>query len=261
MLSSRPTAVAGLFYPDDPQELTEAVENYIEQGKDSDLPDVKALITPHAGYIYSGAIAGSAYKALIHRKEPIERVILFGPAHRLGFKGVADSQCVSFRSPLGEISLDRETLDSLVEQRLVKAFAQSHSEEHCLEVQLPFLLKSISNNFKLIPLLVGDETSDKVATLLEQIWMPTDLIVVSSDLSHYLPYEQANERDQQTTESICQLEKNISGFQACGSRPIVGLNIFAAKKGWEVRCLDRRNSGDTAGDKQRVVGYGAYALF
>lgn len=261
MLKSRPPAVAGLFYPSDADVLAQTVKLFLDQSMPVKVPDVKALVVPHAGYIYSGPIAATAYQALSCRQQTIRRVILLGPAHRVGFKGIADCESSSFLSPLGDIRVDRVAMDDLKSAHLIRPFAVAHEEEHSLEVQLPFLQQSIDKEFELIPLLVGDETIEHITNLLHQLWLPTDLIIVSTDLSHYLPYEQAQKKDSATANLICQLDSHLAGHQACGHTPLNGLMRFAAQQSWQVECLDQRNSGDTAGDKQRVVGYGAFVLY
>jgi hypothetical protein len=260
-MSSRQPAVAGLFYPAQPERLAAEVDAYIETAKIPELPDVKALVAPHAGYIYSGGVAGAAYSTLRFRQHTVKRVILIGPAHRLAFRGLAHSGDDAFVTPLGEVQIDRETIEQLEQQCKVLRLPEAHRQEHSLEVQLPFLLRSIQQPFILLPLVAGDVTGDRVAQLLQLVWCPEDLILVSSDLSHYLSYEEATHKDKATSQKIIQLQGELNGYQACGCRALNGLIEFAKRQQWQAKCLDLRNSGDTAGDKSRVVGYGAYAFY
>ena len=220
----------------------------------------KAIIVPHAGFIYSGPIAASAYALLEQGRDSIRRVILAGPAHRVYVPGVAVSSASAFDSPLGSVPVDRETVERLKALPFVQVSDAAHALEHSLEVHLPFL-QSVLGAFSLVPLVVGDADPEEMARVFEAVWGDEEtLIVVSSDLSHYLPYESARRRDRRTVESILALEARIDPEEACGAMPINGLLTLARRRGLSIELLDLRNSGDTAGDRSRVVGYAAFAL-
>lgn len=256
----RHAAVDGMFYSKRPEQLKKEVNQYINTASAQSEHAVKAIIAPHAGYMYSGAIAGTAYKALQNCIGDFQRVILLGPAHREAFEGVAHADAKQFETPLGCMDSDISTLKSLETQGLVFGYPLAHRDEHCLEVQLPFL-QVLSDELTIIPLLVGEASAQEVCNLLQSIWQPSDLIVVSSDLSHYLPYAEAVHKDGLTSEKICNFDAKLNGAEACGCRAIGGLLHFAKQKDWRIECLDLRNSGDTSGDKSRVVGYGAYVCY
>lgn len=273
-------AVAGLFYPVHPDELAETVDKLIEQARSSadskaegatrstpeSTPEtiahrIKALIVPHAGYIYSGATAAEAFKLLQGQAGEIQRIVLLGPSHRVGFQGMALSTANQFRTPLGDIPLDVDLAKSLEQLPDVQFLDAAHDQEHSLEVQLPFLQRLL-NNFLLLPVVVGEAEQDSISQLLEHIWqLPNTLIIISSDLSHFLTYNDANMLDRQTCVAITKLAPaDISYEQACGRNPVKGLLVSAKKHGLVPLTLALCNSGDTAGDKQRVVGYGAWAF-
>lgn len=260
-LSIRPTAVAGSFYPQNASQLNELLDNFLSDS-DVNIPPPKAIIAPHAGYVYSGQIAANIYRNIEKLKTQITRVVLLGPAHRVYVKGIALPSNTHFATPLGNITIDTDVLVELEHHSYVQFSDAAHEQEHSLEVQLPFLQK-VLNDFTLIPLLVGDAEPDQVATVLKELWGGDEtLIVVSSDLSHFLDYETACEKDSNTTRLIENFDyKNIGSKQACGCMPMRGLLKFANEKNMSIQTLDLRNSGDTAGTKDRVVGYGAYALF
>ncbi|MEJ2060656.1 MAG: AmmeMemoRadiSam system protein B [Gammaproteobacteria bacterium] len=256
----RPPAVAGMFYPADPTELHQTIQHFLREAETDELPP-KAMIVPHAGYIYSGPVAASAYARLKNHPQPIERVVLLGPSHRVGFYGVAAPSAEYFETPLGRIEVDREAIEQIVKLSEVFVFDQAHSLEHSLEVHLPFLQETLGK-FKLVPLVVGSATADEVGMVLEALWGgPETLIVISSDLSHYLSYEEARRLDRVTTAAIEALDAHAIGDeQACGRIPIRGLLRVARRHGLQAHALDVRNSGDTAGPRDHVVGYGAYAF-
>ncbi len=260
-LSIRPTAVAGSFYPKNASQLNELLDNYLSASY-VDITPPKAIIAPHAGYIYSGQIAANAYRNIGKLKAQISRVILLGPAHRVYVKGIALPSNTHFATPLGNVSIDNNILKKLAHHSYVQFSDAAHEQEHSLEVHLPFLQK-VLNDFTLIPLLVGDTEPEQVATILEALWGGDEtLIVISSDLSHFLDYKTARETDNNTTRLIENFDyKNIGSKQACGCMPMRGLLKYAHEKNMSIQTLDLRNSGDTAGTKDRVVGYGAYALF
>jgi AmmeMemoRadiSam system protein B len=256
----RPPAVAGLFYPDDARVLRAELEALLARIPDHG-PVPKALIAPHAGYIYSGPIAASAYARIRPIAARIRRVVLLGPAHRLGFHGVAASSARAFATPLGAVTLDREAIECALTLPQVRVLDAAHAEEHSLEVHLPFLQLLLAD-FRLAPFVVGEAASSEVAELLDLLWGGDEtLIVVSSDLSHYHRYERARELDAATTRAIEALRpQDIHYEQACGRNPVNGLLVAARERGLAVETLDLRNSGDTAGDHARVVGYGAWAF-
>jgi hypothetical protein len=270
MTAIRPTAVAGQFYPGNPRELEAIVRRYLAEAKAADgawakaadnrVP--KAVIAPHAGYVYSGPVAASAYARLAPARGRITRVVLLGPCHRVPVRGLALSGARAFASPLGEVPLDTETCARLAQLPQVEVFDASHAHEHSLEVHLPFL-QVVLGHFTLVPLAVGDATEAEVAEVLELAWGgPETLIVVSSDLSHYLSYDEARSLDAATAQAIESLDGGAIGRdQACGRVPVKGLLALARKKGLAVATADLRNSGDTAGPRDRVVGYGAWLFF
>lgn len=284
--------VAGTFYPADPRTLAAEVRAYVrsapatgplpgpepDEGRRSGAgtegprgADVKArpgpacwpkaLIAPHAGYIYSGPVAGSAYAQLAAGSEAIQRVVLLGPSHRLPFYGLAYSQAEAFVTPLGRVPVDREAYEAIADLPQARAFEAPFQGEHCLEVQLPFLQVLLAD-FRLVPFLVGEATTVEVAEILERLWGGDEtLIVVSSDLSHYLDYGTARRLDGATSQAIAALNPAAIGDEdACGRVPVKGLLRAARHHGLTCRVLDLRNSGDTAGPRDRVVGYGAFAF-
>lgn len=256
----RPPAVAGMFYPAEEDDLRSTVEEYLAEADTTDVGTVpKAIIAPHAGYIYSGPIAASAYVRLKPARDRIRRVILFGPAHRVPFPGLATSSADGFETPLGIVPLDHDAIRSALSLPMVRTSDLAHAHEHSLEVQLPFL-QIVLNDFKLVPFAVGDATPADVAAVMEHLWGgPETLIVVSSDLSHYLDYRTSQKVDRQTSEAIERLDPDALDYEsACGRIPIGGLLLMARQKGLKAKTVDLRNSGDTAGPRSEVVGYGAY---
>lgn len=265
MTALRHPNVAGLFYPADAHTLAAEVRTFLRGGRvPADLagaPMPKALIAPHAGYVYSGPVAGSAYAQLLAGAGAIRRVLLLGPSHRLAFQGLVYSEVEAFLTPLGPVAVDREAYQTLTDLPQVRPFEAPFKGEHCLEVQLPFL-QSILDDFLLVPFLVGEATPTEVAEVLERLWGGNEtLIVVSSDLSHYLDYASAKRLDKATSLAIANLDPNAIGDdQACGRNPVKGLLRAARHHGLQGHILDLRNSGDTAGTPDRVVGYGAFAF-
>jgi MEMO1 family protein len=258
-LSRRP-AVAGLFYPSDPSELKRVVDGYLAEANPEDTPP-KALIAPHAGYIYSGSIAARAYATLAPVRATVTRVVLLGPAHRVPVRGLAASSAARFDTPLGPVDLDRKAIDLALMLPQVRLMDEAHALEHSLEVQLPFLQEAL-DHFSLVPFVVGNASPAEVAEVLELLWDgPETLIVVSSDLSHYYDYATARRLDAATTAAIETLRPQDIGYeQACGRVPVNGLLELARRRGLQARTLDLRNSGDTAGSRDQVVGYGAYVF-
>ena len=221
----------------------------------------KAIIAPHAGYVYSGPIAASAYASLSNVKETITRVVLLGPAHRVPVHGMALPASDVFATPLGTINVDSAAVDQIRDLPQVRVFEDAHTMEHSLEVHLPFL-QSVLADFQLVPLVVGDASAEEVAEVLDTLWGgPETLIVISSDLSHYHDYQTAQQMDSATSDAIEHLAfEDIQFDQACGRIPVSGLLLTARKRGMHGRTIDLRNSGDTAGPRDQVVGYGAYVF-
>lgn len=259
----RPAAVAGMFYSGDRRDLAQAVDtmlNAVAQPVPARAVP-KAIIAPHAGYIYSGPIAASVYALLKPARALITRVVLLGPTHRVAVKGLALPDADGFATPLGTVSMDRDAVAAIEQQPQVTVSSAAHALEHSLEVHLPFL-QTVLDDFKLVPLAVGDAQPELVADVLDVLWGgPETLIVVSSDLSHYLNYRDAQAIDRCTAEAILGLRTDITHQQACGATPVTGLNLAAQRRRLIPQLLDLRNSGDTAGDRNRVVGYGAFAFF
>jgi len=262
-ITVRPPAVAGLFYAGNATALDREVGALLAEaatGKE-ELAPPKALIVPHAGYIYSGPVAASAFVRLAPFGAQIRRVVLLGPCHRVAVRGLAVPLAPAFATPLGSIPIDRAAIDTLLDMPQVVRHDGAHAEEHSLEVQLPFLQR-VLDNFALVPLAVGYASAEEVAEVLDRLWGgPETLIVVSSDLSHYHPYADAQRRDRHTADAIAHLHSLADHEQACGATPINGLIEIAQRRGLTPRLLDLRNSGDTAGDKLRVVGYASFAFY
>lgn len=261
MNTIRPPAVANQFYPANPEQLQQNINTYLQQARAVKLQP-KALIVPHAGYIYSGPIAASAYVSLQDISQRIKKVVLLGPSHRVPFTGLAITRAHGFLTPLGTVPLDTETIARIESMPQLNYLEVAHEQEHSLEVQLPFL-QTVLDDFKLIPLVVGDADHKSVAEVLDQLWGDEEtLIIISSDLSHYLDYKQAQILDRRTSDAIeSQQPELINHDMACGRNPLNGLLEQLHKKDLQIKTLDLRNSGDTAGSKDRVVGYGAYAAY
>ncbi len=260
-LIHRRAAVAGHFYPTEATVLSAEIEQFLNNASNLELHDIKAIITPHAGYIYSGAIAASAYSQLHNRTTAITNIIILGPAHRVAFSGIATSSAQYFDTPLGSIELNRSLIEKIESLSYVQCHDEAHRDEHSIEVQLPFL-QNILNKFTIVPLLVGNCDSNDVATILNLLWGESEtLIIISSDLSHFNSYDIATKNDDITSQAILNLQpEKIDYSDACGRTPVKGLLKVAQTKLLKVAILDVRNSGDTAGDKTRVVGYGAYSF-
>ena len=255
----RRPAVAGLFYPASPAALRSTVEDLMRQAPPIDAPPPKAVIAPHAGYVYSGPIAATAFQALAASKT-LRRAIVLGPAHRVPVRGVALPGVEAFATPLGEVAVDTAAAEAVSRLPQVTTSPEAHAPEHSLEVELPFL-QVLFPGIQVLPLVVGDASGDEVAEILDLVWGGAETaIVISSDLSHYLPYDAARRVDRETAGEIVALSGPLHSRQACGAYPINGLLIAARRRGMSSQLLDLRNSGDTAGDKDRVVGYGAFAF-
>jgi len=260
-IRARLPAVAGLFYPDDPYELRAVVRGFLDAAPPLPAQRPKVLIVPHAGYVYSGPVAAAAYRGLVGLADSFERVVLAGPSHRVPVPGIAVPEVAAFDTPLGRVPVDVETVSRLLSLPHVYATNLPHRMEHSLEVQLPFLQMTLEH-FSLVPLAVGDATASTVAAVLEACWGgPETLIVISTDLSHYRDYDSARRFDSATARQIRQREGDFRDEQACGCRLLNGLMRIARARDLRVEELDLRNSGDTSGDRSRVVGYGAFALY
>jgi hypothetical protein len=256
----REPAVAGQFYPGTAEGLEATVAALLDEAPVTDGPAPKVLIVPHAGYVYSGAVAAAGYAHLKRYRDRYRRVILLGPCHRVPVRGLALSGADVFRTPLGDVPLDTAAPASL-ERHGVSAFDAAHCNEHSLEVHLPFL-QVLLGSFTLVPIVAGDAEPEAVADVLDVLWNgPETLIVISSDLSHFLSYEDARVRDAATCRAIERFDAHSIDYDdACGATPISGALVVAKRRGMEITTVDLRNSGDTAGDKNRVVGYGAWVL-
>ena len=280
MSQVRSAAVAGSFYPSEPQALRAALAGHLARaaagtaagavaagtvagtaaagGSDAAPGRPKMLVVPHAGYIYSGDVAASAYALLAPLADRIRRVVLLGPVHRVAVRGLAAPLAEAFDTPLGRITVDQAALACIADLPQLLRSDRPHALEHSLEVQLPFLQTVLGSGFSLLPLAVGDATPQQVDEVLERLWGGDEtLVVISSDLSHFLGYEQAQARDQATVQRILGFASDLHGDEACGAMPLNGALIAARRHGLQPRLLALCNSGDTAGDRQRVVGYGA----
>ncbi len=257
----RAPSVAGSFYPADANELAATVVGLLDSVPSIVLQPqaIKALIVPHAGYIYSGFVAATSYSCLRQVAEGITRVVLLGPSHWEPLSGIALADCDVFQTPIGNIPLDNILQKELLNFDGVVVNNEAHFSEHSLEVQLPFL-QEVLKDFILVPLVVGQCSSQLVATVLESLWREDTLIIVSSDLSHYHSYAIAQQLDLETSQQIERFESNIQGQQACGCYALNGLCQLAKQKSLAIKRLALANSADSAGDKERVVGYGSYVL-
>lgn len=263
MLSIRMPAVSGLFYTSDTTILKGEVETFLDDAArhyDTLLPFTpKALIVPHAGYIYSGAFAAAAYN-LVASNAAISRVVLLGPSHRVPLRGMALPSSDVFRTPLGDVTIDKCGINQLVKLSNVNIDDEAHLHEHSLEVQIPFL-QVVLNNFEVLPVVVGETPAHEVAELLTDVWGGDEtLIIVSSDLSHYHCYSDAARIDRDTSKEILSLSTQIHGEQACGCYSVNGLLYEVKRRGLDAKEIVVANSGDTAGGRERVVGYGAYVF-
>jgi AmmeMemoRadiSam system protein B len=263
MQQVRQPAVAGAFYAGQGVALARDLKALLASAEaagvsHADAP--KVIIVPHAGYIYSGATAALAYARLSPVRKTIRRVVLLGPVHRVPVRGLAMPDVDAFATPLGDIEIDQLAVAAITDLPQVVVSRAAHATEHSLEVQLPFL-QSVLEDFKLLPLAVGDATSAQVAEVLEALWGgPETLIVISTDLSHFLPYRAAQTVDQQTVQSILALDSRLTHQQACGATPVNGVLLAARQHHLQAQLLGLCNSGDSAGDKGRVVGYAAFAF-
>lgn len=262
MTRTRPAAVAGRFYPADASTLRRVIERFAAEPPPCPAPaHVRALIVPHAGYEYSGPVAASAYACLTACRDVVRRVVLIGPAHWVFVSGLCVPSWDSFGTPLGAVPVDRAGVDAILGRPGVRIDDQAHEREHCLEVQLPFLQRGLTS-FSIVPVLVGDASAEDVAAALDAVWGGEEtLIVVSSDLSHYLDWGSAREADAVTAAAIDRLAVDeLDEHSACGRLAIAGLLLVAKRRRLAPCRLDLRNSGDTSGDRDTVVGYGAWAF-
>jgi AmmeMemoRadiSam system protein B len=257
----RPAAVAGRFYPRDPEELRNLVNLLLAQVPSATGPGPKALIAPHAGYLYSGPIAASAYAQLVPARDQIQRIVLLGPSHYVAVNGLATSSAEAFATPLGPVPVDLEAVRQVRLLPQVRESDEAHADEHSLEVQLPFL-QTVLGDFALVPLAVGDATPEEVSEVLDTLWGgPETRFVISSDLSHYYDFQTAQRLDKATAKAIEALKPGGVGEErACGRNPIRGLLQAARRHGLHARTVDLRSSGDTAGPRDKVVGYGAFVF-
>jgi len=256
----REPAVAGLFYPGASDELRATVEGYLAAAQ-AGCGSPKALVAPHAGFVYSGPVAAAAYASLVEVRETVSRVVLLGPAHRMALGGMAIPSATAFSTPLGEVSVDSEAFAIAREVPNVRVFDAPFDGEHSLEVQLPFL-QVVLENFRVLPVLVGQTPPESVASLIEALWGGDETrIIVSSDLSHYHDYATAQQLDHHTAELVETLRlEELTSENACGCYPLRGLLQVARAKGLLVHAVDLRSSGDTAGPRDRVVGYGSFLV-
>lgn len=256
----RDAAVAGLFYPGQADRLAREVRALLDAADWHSGPVPKAMIVPHAGYVYSGPVAAEAYRLLAPAHERIHRVVLFGPAHRLYLDGMAVPSVDGFATPLGTVPVDGAARDEILALPGVCVSDAAHRDEHSLEVQLPFL-QTLLATFTVLPVVIGRSEPTLVADALDALWGgPETLIVISSDLSHYLPYDEAQAVDANTSRKILARATTLAGTEACGANAINGLMSSAHGRQLDIEAVDVRNSGDTAGDRGRVVGYGAFIL-
>jgi AmmeMemoRadiSam system protein B len=267
MRDVRPAAVAGMFYPGSAGALNQMIRECFAEAAPvrpatakSTAGWPKAMIVPHAGYVYSGPVAASAYGRLASARDIIKRVVMFGPAHRVAVRGMALPEASGFATPLGTVAIDEEAIARIADLPYVVRSDLAHAQEHSLEVQLPFL-QSVLFDFTLVPFAVGYASAEEVAVVMDRLWGGDEtLVLVSSDLSHYHAYRDAVEIDRATADAVLAMTPPVDHDQACGATPINGLLRCAARRGLTPTLLDLRNSGDTAGDKSRVVGYASFAF-
>ncbi|MCF7708878.1 MAG: AmmeMemoRadiSam system protein B [Verrucomicrobia bacterium] len=257
--SVRRPAVAGLFYPGDGRELERTVTRFLAESKTGEHVSPKAVIAPHAGYVFSGPVAGSAFAPWIREADKTKRVVLIGPSHKVSFRGLGLSTVSKFETPMGDVAVDHDADTELLKLPQVTEHDMAHSMEHSLEVELPFLLK-LFDDFKVLPLVVGKAEPREISEVLKMLWGGAETkIVVSSDLSHFLDYDSAVEMDARTARAVEKLDPDGVTFDAaCGQLPMQGLLESARERGLVAETVDLRNSGDTSGMRDRVVGYGAF---
>ena len=255
----RAPAAAGLFYAADARRLQAEVSELLGAVKSPSRILPKALIAPHAGYVYSGPVAAQAFATLREVAQSVKRVVLIGPAHFVPLRGIAAPTVDAFETPLGRVAVDRRAL-SVIAEVVVEADAP-HAPEHSLEVELPFL-QTLLPSFTVVPLVIGDAEAQDVAEVLRRLWGGLEtLIVVSSDLSHYHDYETARRLDAATAAAMERGDwESLGPNQACGFLAVAGLLVEASRRRLALHRLALCNSGDTAGGRGRVVGYGAWIV-
>lgn len=264
MTAVRPPAVAGSFYPGTAADLATTVRELLAPARAAlardPMPAPKAVVAPHAGYVYSGSTAALAYARVEAARDVVRRVILLGPCHRVAVRGLALPGCAEMATPLGTVPVDAAAAQAISTLPQVTVSADAHAWEHSLEVHLPFL-QAVLDGFALVPLAVGRASAQEVAEVIDALWGgPETLIVASSDLSHYLPYDRARTVDQATVAQILSGSDSVTHEQACGATPVNGLILAARRRGLTPRLLGACNSGDTAGDRDRVVGYASFEI-
>ena len=259
-LTIREPAVAGTFYPADEEHLQREVDELLHFAVTKTYHIPKAMIVPHAGYNYSGTIAAEAYRLLLPARHIIKRVTIIGPAHRCQLNGMAIPRVDAFTTPLGEVPIDHETMSRVSKLPNMKLSDKPHQSEHCLEVQLPFLQTTL-DDFEILPIIVGDCDSDVVARVIDTVWDDDSLLVVSSDLSHYLSHDEAREFDAKTGALILSKSATLTSDKACGCAAINGLLKSKRCQTLTIKIIDLRNSGDIIGKEDEVVGYGAFVLY
>ena len=260
MADIRPPTVAGMFYPADPGLLRSEIDAYMAAATVPGLGRVRAVIAPHAGYVYSGPVAAYAYRLLGAQHPMPERIIIMGPSHRSWFPGVAVADVDGFATPLGTQPVDRAFVKALTQnQELFSAVNAPHTPEHCLEVQIPFI-QVIFPNVPVVPMLFGETNPTAVGKALDRILEETDLIIVSSDLSHYHSNRSAHAIDRKFLDALLAGDRQgVLKGEACGQAPALALMTIAESRNWHPRLLDYRTSGDISGDTRQVVGYAAVA--
>ena len=257
----RHPAVAGMFYPNDPTQLRNMVRQFLNQAAPA-RPAPCAMVVPHAGYIYSGHTAACAYRTLSRAEEsaPI-RVFVLSPSHRVHLEGLSVGPYQAYATPLGEVAVEGEVVQRLAMLPDVSQDPAPHHHEHALEVHLPFLQETIGH-FKLVPIIFGEISGGHLADIVAKFWRPGDLIVASTDLSHFHPYDEARRRDAQCHDAVLTIDpKAMSKTQACGNTGVCALLELARRFKWHAVMADYRTSGDTAGDKSKVVGYASYLFY
>ena len=260
-MSIRKAAVAGTFYIEDKLELQNMIEQFLDNAEKKPQK-AELLIAPHAGLIYSGESAGIAYKQLDNRSD-IKRVLLVGPSHHIGFEGFSVSPDTVWETPLGEINVDIESINTFLQSQIVNAFihAQPHEQEHSLELQLPFLQKQL-DDFLLIPIVYGQASSDDLLKIFEYFKDPETIIIISSDLSHFYDESQANRLDAQCHEGVTSLDlEKLERCEACGKTGMKAAVKYALKYSLNSTLLSYTTSAKTSGDSSRVVGYASYMFY
>jgi MEMO1 family protein len=260
MTDLRPPVVAGMFYPAEASRLRQEIDGYMDAATIPNLVQVRAVIVPHAGYIYSGPVAAHAYQLLAEQKSRPHRILLLGPSHRSWFRGVAIADVDGFQTPLGVQPVDRAYARALAEQEPVfSAMTSPHTPEHCLEVQIPFI-QTVLESIPIVPMLFGEADPIQVGEILRQRLTSEELIIVSSDLSHYHTNKRAHTLDRGFIDAVLAGDmESVASGEACGQSPILSLMVIAKAHNWQPHLLDYRTSGDLSGDYGQVVGYAAVA--